>query len=118
MIVADDGSADETREVFSRHADAAKIPIHFVTHPRRGFELARCRNQGMQATQAPYLVFLDGDCVAPPDFLTRHLQLRQKRTVVAGFTCHLDQETSAWLDETTIGEGKHHGWAHRRRFAN
>ena len=116
IIVADDGSTDDTRKVARRHAAAAKFPVHFVTHAHRGFELARCRNEGMLASRAPYLIFLDGDCVAPPDFLTRHLQLRQKRKVVAGFTCHLNQEKSDWLDESNIRRGKHWNWADRSAF--
>ncbi len=116
IIVADDGSADDTREVVRHHAAAGQFPVHFVTHLHRGFELARCRNEGMKASRAPYLIFLDGDCVAPPNFLTRHLQLRKKNSAVAGFTCHLTREKSEWLGQSIIRRGDHWGWADRSAF--
>lgn len=116
VIVADDGSTDHTREVVLRHAAAANFHIGFVSHPHRAFELARCRNEGMRAAKGRYLIFLDGDCVAPPNFLTRHMKLRQVGKVVAGYTCHLDLAASAWLKESVIAKGNHMSWTDRSAY--
>ena len=102
--------------LFIEHAAAANFHIGFVSHPHRAFELARCRNEGMQAAKGRYLIFLDGDCVAPPNFLRRHMQLRQVGKVVAGYTCHLDQQASTCLDESVIAKGKHFSWADRAAY--
>lgn len=113
VIVADDGSTDRTQAVVNRHAAAASFHVGFVSHQHQAFELARCRNEGMRAAKGRYLIFLDGDCVAPPNFLTKHMQLRQVGKVVAGYTCHLDQHASTWLDENVIAKGDHSSWTNR-----
>ena len=69
-----------------------------------------------EAAHSRYLVFLDGDCVAPPNFLREHMRLREVGKVVAGFTCHLDQQASSWLDEDKIIQGSHRSWADRTAY--
>src|SRR6266481_4643090 len=67
VVVSDDGSQDDTHEIVRQFAEAASFPVHLTTHPHDGFQLARIRNEGAAASTAPYLLFLDGDCVLPPD---------------------------------------------------
>ena len=66
LVVTDDGSTDNTLEVVEAFRRRVNFPVKFVTHPRLGFQASRCRNEGAAATSAPYLLFLDGDCVLPP----------------------------------------------------
>ncbi len=110
VVVADDGSRDETSEIVQRHQASSSFPIKFVTHPHRAFELARCRNEGMLASSAPYLIFLDGDCLAPSNFLSQHLKLREVQQVVAGFTCHLDREATLRCGTESIVSGAFQKW--------
>ena len=81
VVISDDGSADETPEVARRFAEGAPFPVKFITHPHRAFELARCRNEGLRAASAPLAVFLDGDCIAPPDHVEQHLRRLRRGTV-------------------------------------
>ena len=74
VVVTDDGSRDETPQVVRQFAAAVPFPVRMTTHPHDGFQLARCRNEGVQASTADYFVFLDGDCIIPPDHLLVHLQ--------------------------------------------
>lgn len=79
VIVADDGSGTETRDVVN--AMATKWPqcnIQHVWHEKKGFRLARIRNLACKVCTGKYLVFLDGDCIPPPDFLSRHRALSEE----------------------------------------
>src|SRR5262245_8714249 len=67
VVVTDDGSTDETLDVVREFAQSVNFPVHFTTHPHAAFQLARCRNEGVAASTAPYVLFLDGDCILPPD---------------------------------------------------
>ncbi len=69
VIVADDGSQDNTEQVVRSVARTAAFPVKWVTHPHRGFRAALCRNDGVRASSAPYLVFVDCDCLFPRDHL-------------------------------------------------
>src|SRR5436190_15015753 len=46
VVVADDGSTDETSRVVQEFAALAPFPVYFSTHPHSGFHAARCRNEG------------------------------------------------------------------------
>ena len=85
VIVADDGSDTETRDVVN--AMATKWPqcnIQHVWHEKKGFRLARIRNLACKVCTGEYLVFLDGDCVPPPDFVSKHRTLSKDGWAVYG----------------------------------
>jgi GT2 family glycosyltransferase len=106
VIVVDDGSRDETSDVVARFRDQADFPVKFCTHPHDGFQLARCRNAGIRASAAPYLLFTDGDCIFPPDHLRRHLDARRPGMVRAGDCIPLDEPTSERIDEQSVRTGQ------------
>jgi glycosyltransferase involved in cell wall biosynthesis len=116
VIVTDDGSADETREVVRAYAQSVDFPVRFTTHPHTAFQLARCRNEGVAASEAPYLLFLDGDCVLPPDHVAIHLEQRRPGHVMAGYFARLDKTTSSRLDEQVIRSGEFVHWAPTREL--
>ena len=49
-----------------------------------GFRAAAIRNKAVAASQGDYLVFLDGDCMVFPDFLTQHARLMQAGRFTTG----------------------------------
>lgn len=110
IVVADDGSRDETKEVVERFRRTSRFDVRFTTHAHDGFQLARTRNDGVRASTAPYLVFLDGDCVAPAHHVSQHLRRRRPRTVMAGYCYYLDQTISAQVDEAAVRGGVLSQW--------
>jgi GT2 family glycosyltransferase len=110
VIVVDDGSQDETPELVAKFRRDAPFPVKFSTHPHEGFQLARCRNSGIRASTAPYLLFTDGDCIFPADHLRRHLDARRPGMVRAGDCIRLDEATSARIDEAAIRSGEFLEW--------
>jgi glycosyltransferase involved in cell wall biosynthesis len=95
VIVADDGSTDETPEIVAAFAQRMPFPVRFVTQPHDGFRLARCRNIGAAAATSPHLVFLDGDCLIPPDHVEQHLQGHRPGVVTNTYCVRVDEPTSA-----------------------
>ncbi len=98
---------------FARTVD---FPVRFTTHPHTGFQLCRCRNEGVAASTAPYLLFLDGDCLLPPDHVAIHLRRRRPRAVQAGTFLRFDQRTSARIDDEVIRRGEFVRWAPKRKL--
>jgi len=82
IIVADDGSGNETAQVVD--AWKTRLPLKHIWHPDEGFRAAEIRNKAVLASSAEYLVFLDGDCMVPHDFLSQHQQLAETGYMVAG----------------------------------
>jgi GT2 family glycosyltransferase len=77
-----------------------------VTHPHDGFQLSRCRNEGVRASTAPYILFLDGDCLLPPDHVAIHLARRARGVTMAGDCIRLDETASARIDDAEIRSGQ------------
>jgi glycosyltransferase involved in cell wall biosynthesis len=119
IVVADDGSQDETEAIVDRFRRTSRFNVIFTTHQHNGFQLARTRNDGVRASSAPYLVFLDGDCVAPGNHIAQHLRRRRPRTVMAGYCYYLDPVTSARFDDAAIEAHAFERWittGERRRL--
>lgn len=84
IIVADDGSGQETRDVIARVSASMRKPILHAWHEDKGFRLAMIRNRAVAQASGEYVVFVDGDCLLPRDFIKNHVWLAQKKCFVAG----------------------------------
>ena len=111
LVVTDDGSTDETSQVVEQFARTVPFRVNFTTHPHTAFCLSRCRNEGAKASTAPYLLFLDGDCILPRDHVRIHLERRKQGTVMAGDCCRLDQPSSERVTSEAIRSGEFQAWA-------
>jgi glycosyltransferase involved in cell wall biosynthesis len=105
LVVADDGSADESFEIIEKFAERVDFPITLTTHRHHQFQLAQCRNEGVAASTAEYLVFTDGDLILPPDFIWQHLRRRRRNTAYTGECYRLSEEVSAGIDEAVVQSG-------------
>lgn len=110
VVITDDGSTDETYALVEYFSSIANFPIHYTTHLHDGFQLSRCRNEGLALSCAPYVLITDGDCVFPPDHLYWHLQFRRRGTVVAGDCYRLSKTQSEQVNEEAIRLGRVDDW--------
>ncbi|MDP1574760.1 MAG: glycosyltransferase family 2 protein [Coxiellaceae bacterium] len=83
ILIADDGSSDETRTVINTHKKALPTLKH-LWHEDQGFRKTLILNKTVAEATGDYLIFLDGDCIPCPDFLKQHSALAEKGYFVAG----------------------------------
>lgn len=84
IIVADDGSTNETAKTINDFSNIDKIHLQHVWHEDKGFRLAEIRNLAVTRSTGDYLVFLDGDCIPLPDFVYQHGWLAERGWAIAG----------------------------------
>jgi glycosyltransferase involved in cell wall biosynthesis len=84
LIVADDGSTDDTRRLVADRARGAPFPLKHVWQEDRGFRAAAIRNRALASTRADYVIFTDGDCVPSRHFVAAHRRLAEPGRFVAG----------------------------------
>ncbi|HUL58997.1 MAG TPA: glycosyltransferase family 2 protein [Anaeromyxobacteraceae bacterium] len=84
IIVADDGSADDTRALVEAIAARAPVPVRHCWHQDDGFRLATIRNRAIAMARGEYLVMVDGDLVLHPDFVKDHERAARRGQFVQG----------------------------------
>jgi glycosyltransferase involved in cell wall biosynthesis len=84
VVVADDGSRPATAAVIAAWTSHMRVPLKHVWHEDRGFRLAEIRNRAIRASAGTYCIFLDGDCMARPDYVAAHRRLAEPGYFVTG----------------------------------
>lgn len=105
IVIADDGSRDETWQVVDQFARQSQLPVAMTTHAHAGFQPGRSRNEATICSSAPYLAFIDGDCAVAPNFLATHLARRRPGAALCGESIRLTRENSAAVTGDVIRQG-------------
>jgi glycosyltransferase involved in cell wall biosynthesis len=84
VIVADDGSGPATAALVEAWKARVGHRVEHVWHQDIGFRAAEIRNRAVLASRGAYVIFLDGDCIARPDFVSIHRGLAEQRMFVTG----------------------------------
>lgn len=94
VIVADDGSGEETKSTIERLARDFPIPIIHVWQEDRGFRLAQIRNKAIARARGKYIVQTDGDIVMSRRFIADHARYAREGEFVKGVRVRLDETPS------------------------
>lgn len=70
IIIADDGSKPETRNMVMSYED--KLPLKYVWHEDKGFRKTKILNEALKIAESDYLIFTDQDCIPRNDFIATH----------------------------------------------
>jgi glycosyltransferase involved in cell wall biosynthesis len=108
ILLADDGSDEKTRAVFSTWAGAQRRRTAHLWQSHEGFRRSHILNQAIAAARSDYLVFLDGDTVPHPVFIADHREAAQRGFFVQGHRALVGEKAAAWF-------GKNDFPADRRR---
>lgn len=84
VIVADDGSADATREMLELIGSQLSYPLIHSWQEDQGFRAARSRNLAALKARGEYLIFIDGDCIPRTNFLERQMRLAESGCFLSG----------------------------------
>ena len=118
VVVADDGSGPETRDVIDRLRNATGLELRHVWHEDRGFRKTEILNRAILASRGDYLIFSDGDCIPRKDFVDVHLRLAQPGRFLSGGYLKLPERVSAEVTPEVVRTGRisdlawlrRHGW--------
>jgi glycosyltransferase involved in cell wall biosynthesis len=84
VIVADDGSSPETRELIDKWLPRLGCVLIHVWQADAGFRAARARNLAITKASGDHLIFVDGDCLLPPHFVENHRRLTRPGSLISG----------------------------------
>ncbi len=113
IVVADDGSGVEVKQVIDEARLRRSLPISHLWHEDHGWRKNTMLNNAIRASQSDYLVFIDGDCIPGRNFLLDHWQQREDRKVLLGRRVETSRRWSEALTEERITSGafERYGWS-------
>ena len=107
VAIADDGSGPDTKAVVEAFAAAHPgLAVRHVRHEDEGFRKNAILNRAIATSEAEFLVFIDGDVLARPDFVARHLELARPDRWSSGSLIRLDAEATAAVTEALVASGR------------
>jgi glycosyltransferase involved in cell wall biosynthesis len=107
ICVADDGSTEATAELIAAWQQRFAVGrLRHVWHPDTGFKKNEILNKAITSSQADYLLFIDGDCIASPQFIARHLQLRSPGRFVSGGLIRMPLTVNTLLRDELVISGE------------
>jgi len=108
ILLADDGSGEETKNVFSRWSVQQPFVSRHIWQAHDGFRKAHILNRAVAAASSTYLVFLDGDMVPHPDFIADHCAAARSTAFVQGHRALVKQKAAAWFGRRELAADRRH----------
>jgi glycosyltransferase involved in cell wall biosynthesis len=106
VVVADDGSGASTEQAIADLRRETDLEIRHVWHEDDGFRKPVILNKAILAARTDYLIFTDGDCVPRRDFVSVHLNLRERGCSLSGGYVKLPLPLSRAITREDIEAGR------------
>jgi glycosyltransferase involved in cell wall biosynthesis len=84
VIIADDGSTNETKDLVELYKNKTSAPIIHCWQSDEGFRLSHIRNKAIALAKFPYLISIDGDMILHPNFIEDHKKYAKNGHFVQG----------------------------------
>ena len=96
VIIADDGSTDETRLVIDRFRNDFPVPLLHVWQEDKGYRRSAILNKALREVDSKnYVIFIDGDIILHHHFIADHARLADRGYYVFGRRSFLSASLSA-----------------------
>lgn len=105
VLVADDGSTEETRLVVQSWKDRLPFPVEHVWQEDRGYRKSAIINEAVRRSTGDQLIFIDGDSFPHRRWVEDHMAAADGRRILCGRRVKLGPRISGTLTPGLIGEG-------------
>lgn len=94
VIIADDGSGEETKTLIEAFQKDFPCPLIHVWQEDDGYRINTIRNKAIAKASYPYIIQLDGDIICDPNFVKDHLAFAKPNRFIAGRRTNLSELAS------------------------
>lgn len=105
IIVADDGSTAETRELLN-DPRFNSLRLRHLWQADDGFRRTLLLNRAIAVAEGDYIIFCDGDCVPRQDFVANHVKLARPKQFVSGMRLEIPMEVHHNFTDELVLSGK------------
>ena len=94
VVIADDGSTAETRELINKFKKDFPVPLYHSWIEDKGFRLAKSRNEALKMANCDYILQIDGDIILDKYFVYDHARFARKGSFARGSRVLLSKRLS------------------------
>ena len=102
IVIADDGSSEETRELINLYKAKFNFPLKHVWHEDKGFRKSLILNNAVKSITSEYIIQIDGDIILHPKFISDHLTVAEKGTFVQASRSMINEKKSTEILKTKL----------------
>jgi len=104
IIIADDGSRDDTKELITHFKNTCNLNIIHSWQEDDGFRASASRNKAIAKASGEYIILIDGDMILHKDFIEDHVCFATKDHFVQGSRILLTQERTKSIFKSKMFE--------------
>ena len=92
VIIADDGSRDETKKMIEKFQEKFPIPLVHVWHEDNKNQKPKIMNKAIAASKNEYIIEIDGDIIMNRNFIEDHLKFAEKGMYLFGSRVNIQEK--------------------------
>ena len=105
VLIGDDGSTSETRDLIQDYASRLPFPLLHVWQKDKGYRKSRVMNEAARRAKGDQLIMLDGDSFPHPGWVADHLASADDRHILCGRRVKLGPALSPTVTPEDISGG-------------
>ena len=94
ILIADDGSTKETKQLIERYSSHFKSGIKHIWQKDDGFQKTSILNKSIAKASGEYIIQIDGDIIIHTHFVKDHVQMAKKDFFIHGSRTFLNEKTT------------------------
>ena len=106
LIIADDGSSQETFDLIEAMKEEVFYSINHVWHEDIGFRKTIILNKALLVSTTDYIIMSDGDCIPREDFIEKHVFFREEGYFLSGGYHKIPLAASKKINKEDIYSGE------------
>jgi glycosyltransferase involved in cell wall biosynthesis len=91
VIVADDGSKEETKKLIEKYQTIFPVPLIHIWHPDNGNQKPKIMNMAIAKSKYDYIIEIDGDIIMNKNFVKDHLTYAEKGSYLFGSRVNIQE---------------------------
>ena len=102
IVIADDGSDIETKDLIDKIIEKSRINLIHSWHEDKGFRAAKSRNNALLKSTGEYIILIDGDMILHKNFIEDHIKMAMPGCFIQGSRVLLSKTLSEKVFEKKI----------------
>ena len=103
ILIADDGSTADTKELIDTYRTKFSIPVIHIWHEDKGFRRTVILNRAFLVAKGDYIIQVDGDLILGRHFIADHINFAKEKCIAKGRrVCLSQKETDRLLKEKSL----------------